>query len=219
MQKTAVEKVGDHFAEIASQLAEIGRAFYAHGWAWGTSGNYSAVVNRDPLLVAISSSGADKADLKGEQILLIDQDERVMAGRGTPSAETKLHLTLIQKLGAGAVLHTHSVWGTILSDLESVRSQVEFTGYEMLKGLSGVTTHKHCEIIPLIDNSQEYAQLSQVLEGTLLRHPQAHGVLLRRHGLYTWGNDLAAAKRHAEVLEFLCEVRGRMHSGVAKHVD
>jgi len=32
---------------------------------------------------------------------------------------------------------------------------------------------------------------------------------LRRHGLYTWGENLEQAKRHLEILEFLLEVVGR----------
>ena len=41
------------------------------------------------------------------------------------------------------------------------------------------------------------------------QHPEAHGFLLRRHGLYTWGEDVAQAKRHLEIVEFLLEVVGR----------
>jgi methylthioribulose-1-phosphate dehydratase len=44
--------------------------------------------------------------------------------------------------------------------------------------------------------------------------PGIHGFLIRRHGLYTWGEDLTEAKRHVEVLEFLLEVLGRSRSGV-----
>ncbi|MEM8681120.1 MAG: class II aldolase/adducin family protein, partial [Planctomycetota bacterium] len=36
-----------------------------------------------------------------------------------------------------------------------------------------------------------------------------HGLLLKGHGLYTWGSDFLEAKRHVEVLEFLFEVTGR----------
>jgi methylthioribulose-1-phosphate dehydratase len=42
--------------------------------------------------------------------------------------------------------------------------------------------------------------------------PAIHGFLLRGHGLYTWGDDLAQARRHVEILEFLLETTGRMHS-------
>ena len=44
---------------------------------------------------------------------------------------------------------------------------------------------------------------------TLDRIPRAHAFLLRRHGLYTWGDTLADAERHVEILEFLFEAIGR----------
>jgi methylthioribulose-1-phosphate dehydratase len=47
----------------------------------------------------------------------------------------------------------------------------------------------------------------------LRAHPRAHGFLIRRHGLYTWGADIAQARRHLEVLEFLLEVVGRARPG------
>jgi len=43
----------------------------------------------------------------------------------------------------------------------------------------------------------------------LREHPEAHGFLIRGHGVYTWGKDLADAKRQIEILEFLFEVMGR----------
>jgi methylthioribulose-1-phosphate dehydratase len=43
----------------------------------------------------------------------------------------------------------------------------------------------------------------------LARYPEAHGFLIRRHGLYTWGRDLDQARRHVETLEFLFEVIAR----------
>jgi methylthioribulose-1-phosphate dehydratase len=84
-------------------------------------------------------------------------------------------------------------------------------GYEMLKGLEGVSTHEHREWLPVIENSQDMIMLSGSVEETLKKHPDAHGFLLRRHGLYTWGKDLSEAKRHIEILEFLLEVTGRTY--------
>ena len=83
-------------------------------------------------------------------------------------------------------------------------------GYEMLKGLSDVRTHEHREWLPIIENSQDMTALADRVGETLTQHKGAHGFLLRRHGLYTWGNDLAQAKRHVEVFEFLLETVGRM---------
>jgi methylthioribulose-1-phosphate dehydratase len=58
--------------------------------------------------------------------------------------------------------------------------------------------------------------LAGSVEETLKEHPDAHGFILRRHGLYTWGKDLSEAKRHVEILEFLLEVMGRTYC--ASHV-
>jgi methylthioribulose-1-phosphate dehydratase len=202
-----VKEQGTEFRELAAELAAVGRLFYGRGWVLGTSGNFSAVTSRAPLRLAITSSGVDKGALAVEHILEIDNAAQVIAGAGRPSAETLLHLSVVRRRGAGAVLHTHSIWSNIVSGAS--RAGIAIEGHEMLKGLDGVTTHEHREWLPVIDNSQDMPRLAQAVEQALIEHPQAHGFLLRRHGLYTWGRDLAEAKRHIEIFEFLLEVTGR----------
>jgi methylthioribulose-1-phosphate dehydratase len=196
------------FAELALQLAEIGRQCYARGWALGTSGNFSAVVKRDPLRLAITASGVDKAALTADEVVEIDEHGRVVAGSGRPSAEASLHLAIARAREAGAVLHTHSIWSTILSDA-ATEGGLAIEGYEMLKGLEGVGTHEHREWLPILENTQDWAAAVPRVEAILAEHPDAHGFLIRRHGLYTWGRDLGEAKRQVEILEFLFEVMGR----------
>jgi methylthioribulose-1-phosphate dehydratase len=79
-----------------------------------------------------------------------------------------------------------------------------------LKGLAGVNTHKHREWLPIIENSQDMPALAETISGLLRENDGSHGFLLRRHGLYTWGKDMAQAKRHSEILEFLLEAIGRL---------
>jgi methylthioribulose-1-phosphate dehydratase len=196
------------FAELAAQLAEIGGQCYARGWALGTSGNFSAVVNRDPLRLAITTSGVDKGTLTAGEIVEINEHGKVVAGSGRPSAEASLHLAIARVRGAGAVLHTHSIWSTILSNA-ATEDGLAIEGYEMLKGLDGVGTHEHREWLPILDNTQDWAAAVPHVEAILTEQPNAHGFLIRRHGLYTWGRDLAEARRHVETLEFLFEVIGR----------
>lgn len=207
------------FAETATQIAEIGKNFYSRGWVLGTSGNFSAVLSNDPLQLAITASGNDKGNLTTEHILQIDVDGNVIAGVGKPSDETKLHLTAVKLRGARAVLHTHSVWSTLLSQKVFAQSDgIAISGYEMLKGLAGVKTHNHTEWLPIVENSQAMDELANTVEATLQRFPNAHGFLLRGHGLYTWGKDLAEAKRHIEIFEFLLEVTGRTPDTVPEAV-
>jgi len=200
------------FRDIAGDLVAISRSFYARGWALGTSGNFSAVLSREPLRLAITPSGADKGELAAEQIVetgwgMDDADNL----KGKPSAEALLHINVVLERGAGAVLHTHSVWSTILSDYHIGRGGFFIEGYEMLKGLAGVATHEHREWLPIVENSQDMQALAAETRRMLDENPKVHGFLIRRHGLYTWGKDLAEAARHVEILEFLLESVGRRH--------
>ena len=196
------------FAEAAALLADTGRAFHARGWAPATAGNYSAVLTRDPLALAVSASGIDKAALDGRHFVAVDEDGRVTGGYGRPSDETAVHLAVVRARAVGAVLHTHSVWSTVLSQV-APDGQVEIRGFELLKALAGVTTHEHVERLPVVENTQDYAVMAASVTAALAAHPGCHGLLLRGHGLYAWGRDVAEARRHVEALEFLFEVVGR----------
>ena len=194
------------FLKAAESLAEIGRGFYARAWVLGTSGNFSSVISREPLRLTITSTGLDKGNLTSAHFLEIDEAANVMRGGGRPSAEALLHLAIVRSVDAGAVLHTHSVWSTVLSGTHARHGGIALEGYEMLKGLAGVTTHKHREWLPILENSQDMVELADRVSRTLEQKPGIHGFLLQEHGLYTWGESLAEAKRHVEILEFLMEV-------------
>jgi methylthioribulose-1-phosphate dehydratase len=200
---------GPGLPEAAAGLAEIGRDLYARGWVLGTSGNFSAVLSRQPLRLAITPRGADKGRLDPAEVLEVDGAGAPVAGRGRPSDETRLHLAVVHARGAGAVLHTHSVWATVLSEAHAAEGGLAISGYEMLKGLDGVTTHEHREWIPVLENTQDWVAASPAVEALLREHPAAHAFLIRGHGLYTWGRDLVQARRHLEIVEFLLEVVGR----------
>ena len=219
--------MAENVHEIVDELIWVARRFYASGWLMGTSGNLSAVVEREPLRLAITASGVDKGELKSDQVLLVDDELHILNGAGNapgfisgpastskasknkPSDESLLHVRIVKERGAGAVLHTHSIWNTIHSDLYAKEGGVRIEGYEMLKGLTGVRTHDHSEWLPILDNSQDMPALADAVTKTLGENKSAHGFLIRRHGLYSWGEDLKQAKRHVEILEFLLETMGR----------
>jgi len=197
-------------AKPAAELAEAGREFYRRGWVMGTSGNFSVLLARRPMRLCITASGNEKGALDETHFLELDDDAEILEGFGKPSAETLLHLTIYRLMPkARSILHTHSVWGTILSDRCFENGAIEIEGYEMLKGLSGVQTHQHKEVVPIVENSQDYVALSHVIENVVRENKKIHGIYLRRHGLYTWGETIADAKRHIEIFEFLFEVLGR----------
>ncbi len=196
-------------------LRQIGRYFFGRGWSVGTSSNYSVVISRDPLEILITASGKDKGNLGPADFVRVDSRTRpVVDEQPKSSAESWLHVAAASKSEIGAVLHTHSVWGTLLSDVFHDQGGFWIEGYEMLKGLAGVTTHEHRQWIPIYENTQDIERLARSIrtEFDSPTHAPFHGFLMRRHGLYTWGTDLAAARRHVEILEFLFECVARRRS-------
>jgi methylthioribulose-1-phosphate dehydratase len=198
-------------AEIDS-LRDVGKLFFERSWSVGTSSNYSVVVDRDPLRVLITSSGKDKGNLSREEFVVVDETgQAIGVNPQKPSAETLLHCVAAQQPEVGAVLHTHSVWGTLLSDLFGDEGGFEIHGYEMLKGLSGVPTHEYHAWVQIFENTQRIPILAKQVREQMsnVDRPLKHGYLIRKHGLYTWGADVAEARRHIEIFEFLFECVAR----------
>ena len=194
-------------------LIETGRDFHHRGWSLATSSNYSVVTGRDPLRLLVTCSGFDKGRLTPEQFVMVDEDGKSVCDSGRkPSAEVLLHVALARYAEAGSVLHTHSIWGTLLSEAGAAQGYFEISGYEMLKALAGITTHEVTVRVEVFPNTQDMPDLACRLEKRLRdpgRPPLGHAFLIAGHGLYAWGKDLAEARRHIEALEFLFEVVAR----------
>ncbi|MFM9024920.1 MAG: methylthioribulose 1-phosphate dehydratase [Planctomycetaceae bacterium] len=214
----------DTTPDAVDQLRAVGREFHARSWSLGTSSNYSVVAARDPLDLLITASGKDKSALGRDDFVRVDAAGRLRDGGPgrASSAETLLHCMIAELLPTvGAVLHTHSVWGPLLSGADLARGSVRIEGYEMLKGLEGVRTHDTFVEVPVFANTQDMTELAARIRDRFAgldwsaSRPPAHGFLLARHGLYTWGRDLAEARRHVEIHEFLfeCVARSRMLPG------
>lgn len=191
---------------LANELLESIQFFNQKGWSPATSTNYSArSEKRDEYI--ISRSGVDKSKFTLSDLILINPLGEVLPPFNKPgvksSAETEIH-TEIYKLfpDVNCVLHTHSVLGTVLSQKLLPEKQVVFDGFEILKGLEGNDTHDLHEALPIVPNSQV---MTDILHNMKDRYSDIHGFLIAGHGLYTWGKNIAAAKRHIETYEFLFE--------------
>jgi len=198
--------------EQIDALREVGAMFWQRGWSVGTSSNYSVVVSRDPLELLVTASGKDKGRLtRGDFVRIGASGKPVADGQPKSSAETLLHVVAARQPGVGAVLHTHSIWSTLLSDLFQPQGGFEISGYEMLKGFEGVKTHEHTSWVEIFDNTQDIPVLAEQVRERMndAAKPLAHGYLIHKHGLYTWGRDLDEARRHVEIFEFLLECVAR----------
>jgi methylthioribulose-1-phosphate dehydratase len=200
------------WSDDVERLREVGRYFHCRGWSVGTSSNYSVVIGRAPLELIVTASGKDKGKLTSEDFVRIGPDGAPLyPGQPKSSAETLLHVVAAAQEGVGAVLHTHSIWATLLSEWFHEQGYVEISGFEMLKGLSGITTHDTTIRIPIFDNTQDIPVLADEVQRRMsdVQSPLKHAYLIHQHGTYTWGQDVDEAVRHIEILEFLFECVGR----------
>lgn len=202
------------YHEQTDGLRNVGNQMWTRGWSLGTSSNYSVVVNDDPKHLLVTASGMDKGHLKNSDFVVVDiSGHPISSDQPKSSAETLLHCVAVE-MGAGAVLHTHSPWATILSEHFAAQGGIEIAGFEMLKGLQGITTHESRIWLPIFNNTQNIPELAAEVRDYVAdsKNPPLYGYLIRRHGMYTWGKTLADATRHIEVLEFLLECIGRQIS-------
>lgn len=193
------------FSEEAGALCELYRQFGERGWCQATSGNFSVRVSSSCCL--ITQSGRDKSQLVPNDLMLCDLQGRAVGSESKPSAETLLHTRLYQlDKDIGAVLHTHSVNSTLLSRRSD--STLVFSGFEMQKALSGITSHKEEVVLSVFENDQDILTLANIIADAWKNNViTAPGFLIRGHGLYAWGKDIAEARRHVEGFEFLLECR------------
>ena len=190
--------------ELREQLAKTIGDLHGRRWCEGTGGNFSVVVQDDPIHLLMAPSGVNKGRLEPAELVVVDEKNNVIEGRGRASAETTLHLEIIRQLKSGAVLHTHSIEATVLSDHFKEQAKIQLEGWEMLKGLKGITSHETSIDIPIVPNNQNIKELSQTVRPYLSN--SLPGLLVAGHGLYAWGNSLEEAQRHVEILEFLFSV-------------
>ena len=186
-------------------LTQAVKRLHQRRWCDGTGGNFSVVVQKTPIMLLMAPSGVDKGCLKPEQLIVVGEDQQLIDGIGKPSAETALHIKIVDQTGAGAVLHTHSIPATVLSRYHLTSGSIPLQDWEMLKGLQGVNRHDAQIEVPVVANSQNMDELKERFHPKLEQAP--YGILVAGHGLYAWGDDLQEAQRHLEILEFLIEVQ------------
>lgn len=196
-----------------SLIAQLCETFYRQGWATGTGGGVSIRVggpsqNR-PWRVFVAPSGIQKEDMIGDDVFELDMDRKVIVPPRTPnlrqSACTPLWYVVYKyRPTATCVIHTHSMhaqMATLLDPTETAQT-LNVTHLEMLKG---VGNHAYDDVleIPIIDNRPSEDQLATQLQAAIQAYPKSNAVLVRRHGLYVWGDSWEQAKTQCESFDYL----------------
>lgn len=174
---------------LREQVAAASRELAAAGLVRATNGNVSA---RDGDRVAITPTGGALARLRAADIAIVDLAGDPLGGDRAPTSELALHLGVIERFGAGAVVHTHPPFGTALS---LVLDELPCVHYEMV-ALGGSV-----RVAPY--RTFGTRELADVVVAALEDRTAA---LMANHGAITFGEDLAQAVERAHLLETMCEL-------------
>lgn len=187
-------------------LAREAARFSGFGWMRGTSGNLSLVLDRDPLVLAVTASGLDKSELTEKDIVLVDAAGKAVdtGDPRPPSAESGLHAHIAARTGANAIFHVHAFDAVVAG--HRWPDGVQIRDLEMLKGI-GHSAHDDTVLVPVIGNHQdmlvEAERFDDVYVPATADRPEIPALIVAGHGMYAWGKDVAAARRHLEVTEWL----------------
>ncbi len=188
---------------ILTQLAIEAARIFNLGFMACTAGNISALLEREPLVVAMSPSGVDKGNLKTTDFIRIGPEAKALPPDGRkPSDEALLHMRLYQQTGCQAVCHGHPPHAVALS--LGGGAGIDFSGIEMQKAFAGTATHACSRVLPIVENSQDMEELAAMVIAA--RRSEVPAVLVRGHGIYAWGRTVAEAGRHLETCEWLSRI-------------
>ena len=210
-------------AEIAKSLmSQLSEKFYSLGWKPGTGGGISVRIGSgaadDPYRIFSTPSGIQKEDMIGDDVFELDSSGQVVNPPKTPglklSSMTPLWF-IVYKLrpSTNCVIHTHSINSQLASMLDATEtaSVLHITHLEMIKG---VGNHAYDSLlkIPIIANQPSEDLLGPDLEKVMVAYPKCNAVLVRRHGIYVWGDSWEQAKTQLESFDHLFEMAVKMKS-------
>lgn len=177
-------------ADLAATLIKYGRRLFDRGLVSSTGGNISC---RAGDTVLISATGACLADLDAGSLVRVSlQGEPV--GTGRPSKELPVHLRIYQvNPDVGGIVHGHSAFAIAASTLLSVDEEDALpaytTGYLLRVG--------RLPLLPFFESGSS-GLAEHVAEAISRSH---HAVLLRNHGFFAVGRDIAQAFHTADELQ------------------
>jgi methylthioribulose-1-phosphate dehydratase len=187
--------------DLRAMICELAKTFYQLGWVSGTGGG---ICIREGENILIAPSGVQKERMRPEQMFTLALDGSIVARPDDPELRpsecSSLFLKAVQLRGAGAVIHSHSIHAVMATLL--FQTEFSVSHLEMIKGIDGMGYHDRL-VVPIIDNTARECDLADAMGAAIVAYPRSNAVLVRRHGVYVWGDDWVRAKTQAECYDYL----------------
>ncbi|XP_044211385.1 methylthioribulose-1-phosphate dehydratase isoform X2 [Thunnus albacares] len=197
-------------------IPELCRLFYQLGWVTGTGGGISL---RRGEQIYIAPSGVQKERIQPEDMFVCDVEEKDIScppawKKLKKSQCTPLFMNAYTMRGAQAVIHTHSK-AAVMATLLYPGKEFRITHQEMIKGIrkgTSGTNYRYDEtlVVPIIENTPEERDLKDRMALAMEQYPNSCAVLVRRHGVYVWGETWEKAKTMCECYDYLFDIAVQM---------
>jgi methylthioribulose-1-phosphate dehydratase len=137
-----------------------------------------------------------------------------------PSQCTPLFLAAFDR-GAGCCIHTHSQWAVLVTLLVErdfgqdacfeIEHLEQIKGIAAGRGKTGALSYWDRLRVPIIENTAHEEDLTESLEAAMEKYPDSYAVLVRRHGVYVWGDTVHKAKTMCESFDYIFQLAVEMH--------
>lgn len=192
--------------ELRELLVNISRKVFERGLVSQRSGNLS--IRLDENLILITPKSKRYENIQANDLVCITLDGEIIDGNREPSSEWQLHREIyLRRNDVKAIIHTHSICGSILASLEMPLPVILDEQREQLGGDIKVARYAPCGTYELARNAVE------ALEGR-------KACILSRHGVVAVGESLDEAfdvceliERFSKIYIFMCLLSKERNTG------
>lgn len=217
--KEALVRTADNYVKPGTPdtrelVVNLCESFYHLGWVTGTGGSISI---RHGSRIFMAPSGVQKERMQPQDIFVLDSRGDIIYQPQPLLGKPRLKLSQCAPLfhqaftlrNSGACIHTHDKYAVLVTLLAGNETEFRITHQEMIKGIQGHGFLDTC-VVPIIENTPHECDLADSLSEAIRKYPRSNAVLVRRHGVYVWGDSWEQAKVQAECYHYLFEMAVRM---------
>jgi L-ribulose-5-phosphate 4-epimerase len=183
---------------LKQRVLEQNIALVKHGLVVLTWGNVSAK-DEESGLVVIKPSGVSYDVMRAEDMVVVDLAGNVVEGDYNPSSDLPTHLYLYNEFPTiGGIVHTHSTYATAFAQ---AGRDIPALGTTHADAFYGAVPCSRSLTPEEIADRYEHNTGKVIAETVAKCVEEIPGVLVKNHGVFTWGKHAEKAVENAVTLE------------------